>query len=114
VLADQQPDDAAPALARRRYQAHVARQQRQQRQRAEKRDAAPVPAPAAENTYAVTTDNPGKLRAAAAMAQRQYKEALQALARAQRAGNPDLAAMQARVEALRMKAEAAAQALPPA
>lgn len=114
VLADQQAAADAPVLARRRYEAHIARQQRERQQRAEKRDAAPDPVRAAENTYAVTTDNPGKLRAAAAMAQRQYKEALQALARAQRAGSPDLAAMQARVEALRMKAEAAAQALPPA
>ncbi|MFP5440188.1 MAG: RnfABCDGE type electron transport complex subunit B [Gammaproteobacteria bacterium] len=114
VLADQQADSGAAMLARRRHEAHLARQQRERRQRPEKREVAQGPARAAENTYAATTDNPGKLRAAAAMAQRQYKEAQQALARAQRAGNPDLAAMQARVEALRMKAEAATQALPPA
>ncbi|MFZ5723104.1 MAG: RnfABCDGE type electron transport complex subunit B [Pseudomonadota bacterium] len=115
-LADQQPVDRATAdLSRRRHDSRNARLAHERQLHAARRPTGSPPAAGtAENPYAAAASNTGKLRTAAAMAQKQYREAQQALARAERAGNPELAAMRARVEALRIKAEAAARALPPA
>ncbi len=106
-LVDQQMDPAADENARRRSAARTMRLARDRQQRSHAK------MPAANSTQHPTDNihHRKKLQAAAAMTKKQHKEAVQALARAQRAGYNGIAAMQARVETLQQKADAAQQAL---
>jgi len=112
-LVDQQFDPMAADNARRRAAARTMRLAQNNRQPHSHGKART--SPAANNTQYPTDNihhlNLKKLQATAAMTKKQHKEAVQALARAQRAGYNGIAAMQARVETLQQKADAAQQAL---
>lgn len=120
VLAEQQFDPLAVDAARRRHDARDLRLAREKQQRQARRRTVPPetqatvqPAvnPVSPEPAKGTPADASRLRALAATARRQYKEAAQALVRAERAGHADLATMRARVAALKEKADIAQQSL---